>query len=205
MINAEQDLIARGQAAIPMLSSFFTGEAKNCFGVPYRILGLPLDCAIIVAGQLGPLAKPLESQLRDELRRGHRYAPGALRRIGSLEDESILVLAKCLDGDWDLSFESAATLIHYRCAGHSEVLKVTSSSKRAAYVLERVTRLNVPKTEPNQAPERTRGTGADLFSKVAGRVWLSFYVRYGISPSDLRTHLGRLLCVRHEENKHSFR
>ncbi|MFA7669320.1 MAG: hypothetical protein WCX93_08240 [Burkholderiaceae bacterium] len=57
MMDAESDLLAKGAAAVPVLASILDGTATNGFGVTNRGLGLPLRCAIEVAGRLGPQAK----------------------------------------------------------------------------------------------------------------------------------------------------
>jgi hypothetical protein len=55
MIDAEQELLALGVDAVPILASVLSGQAKNEFGVPYRVLELPLRCALEAAIRLGLL------------------------------------------------------------------------------------------------------------------------------------------------------
>lgn len=140
MLEAEHQLLSRGVESLPLLESLLMGEVKNRFGVPYRQLGLPLQCALEVAVRLGPIAKPLEPHLREELRRGNHTAAMALRSLGTLEQESIIQLAISLDGGLDLAMESATALLICGEAGHPAVLKVVSRSKAAASMLERAAR-----------------------------------------------------------------
>jgi hypothetical protein len=137
MVEAEYQLLSRGVESLPLLESLLKGEAKNRFGVPYRQLGLPLRCALEVVVRLGPIAKPLEVYLREELRHGNHTAAMALRSLGTLEQESIIQLAISLDGGLDLAMESATALLICGEAGHPAVLEVVSRSKAAASVLER--------------------------------------------------------------------
>jgi len=141
MMDAEIELLGQGLAAIPILESLFSGEAKNQFGIPYRELGLPLRCGLEVARRLGRLAKPLEAYLREELRSGNFVAAMALGALESLEDESISSLAFALNDSKsvDLPYESACALIRCGQSTHPTVTAVTSSSIRAAKVLEKVT------------------------------------------------------------------
>lgn len=135
MIEAEQELLALGEAAVPILTTLFSGEARNEFGVPYRELDLPLRCAIEVAKRLGRIAKPLEPYLRDELKRGDHSAAMALSALGDLEQETVNALAASLHGDFDLSHESAYALVCCGEAENSEVRKVVESSERASALL----------------------------------------------------------------------
>jgi len=130
MMEAEQELLALGDQALPMLESLLTGDAKNRFGVPYRSLGLPLRCTLEVARRLGPVAKPLERYLRDELKRGDHVAAMALASLGKLEEASVVELAIVLkDRGWDLSLESALALVRCGAAQHS----VCCSTSNANY------------------------------------------------------------------------
>ena len=133
MISAERELLAAGAAAVPILASIFDGTARNAFGVAYRDLGLPLRCALEVAAQLGPQAKPLEGFLVQELLNGMWPAASALGALRSLEDSSIVALASCLDSrDNDLAMESAVALIHCGETHHIEVERAASQSMQAA-------------------------------------------------------------------------
>lgn len=58
--KATAELASQKEAALLVLTSLFDGSAKNQHGIPYRELGTPLDCGLVAAGRLGPIAKPLE-------------------------------------------------------------------------------------------------------------------------------------------------
>ena len=132
MMKAEQELVAMGDQALPLLESLLTGNAKNQFGVPYRSLGLPLRCALEIARRLGPVAKPLERHLRDELKRGDHVAAMALGSLGQLEEASVVELVTILkNGNWALSLESASALVLCRAVQHSAVLKAMNESPKA--------------------------------------------------------------------------
>jgi hypothetical protein len=139
MIEAEQQLLAMGDQALPMLESLLTGEAKNRFGVPYRTLGLPLRCTLEVISRLGPVAKPLERYLRDELKNGEPVAAMALGSLGQLEEASVVELAAVLQAkNWDLSLESATALVRCGATQHSAVLKAMNESPKARDSMTRV-------------------------------------------------------------------
>ncbi len=140
MMAAEQELLALGESAVPILETFFSGEAKNEFGIPFRQLGLPLRCALEVARRLGPIAKPLENHLRSELRAGHFVAAMALGSLGSLEESSVSELALSLSGDLDMSTESAVALIKCRQVENPLVLAAASQSEKVSEVLKRTSR-----------------------------------------------------------------
>lgn len=135
MIEAEQELLALADSAVPVLVTLFNGEARNQFGVPYRKLGLPLRCGIEVAARLGRIAKPLEPYLREELQKGDRSAAMALRMLGTLEHETVTALAASLLGDLDLSHESAYALVCCEEAEDPEVRKLVESSEKAKALL----------------------------------------------------------------------
>jgi hypothetical protein len=132
MMQAEQELLELGEGAVSILATFFDGEACNEFGVPYRRLALPLRCAIEVARRLGAVAKPLELHLLEELKKGDHIAAMALGSLGALESQSVEALAQSLDGELDLSFESARALILCGEADGAPVREVLARSKRAA-------------------------------------------------------------------------
>lgn len=138
MLDAEQELLELGEAAVPVLASLFSGEACNEFGVPYRKLGLPLRCAIEVACRLGPVAKPLEPYLREEVERGDHVAAMALGMLGALEPKTVEVLAESLDAGLDLSSESARALILSHEGSSAPVVRALSRSERAAATFARV-------------------------------------------------------------------
>jgi hypothetical protein len=141
MIEAEDQLLALGGQALPILESLLTGDAKNSFGVPYRTLGLPLRCVLEVACRLGPMAKPLERLLRDELKRGNHCAAKALGSLRQLEEASVVELAAVLnDNNWDLSLESASALVQCGVAQHLVVLKATNESPKAQDAITRATK-----------------------------------------------------------------
>lgn len=147
MIDAELELAAMGATAVRELESFFTGEAKNNDGIPYRKLGLPMDCAIHVAARLGPVAKPLESHLADALRTGNPYAAMALRQLGSLSPTTSQVLAGSLGSDsFDLGLESAVALLDSGHLGNPNVEEVVARSERAQRVVLAAKRFRNSKT-----------------------------------------------------------
>lgn len=136
-IEAEKQLLVRGVDALPVLESLLKGEAKNSSGVPYRQFGRALRCALEVALRLGPVAKPLEPYMREELLHGDITAARALGSLGKLEEASIKELAASLDGDVNLSTESAAALINCGEAEHHLVSEAIAHSQRAASVMAR--------------------------------------------------------------------
>jgi hypothetical protein len=155
MLEGELQLLSGGADSLPALESLLTGEAKNRFGVPYVQLGLPLQCALEVAGRLGPVAKPLEPLLREQLRHGHHTAAMALRSLGSLERDSIFQLAASLEGDLLLATESAMALLASGETEHPAVLEVVARSKSAARMLELARRYHNrvrPRTDPDAPP-----------------------------------------------------
>lgn len=137
MMDAELELIELGLGAIPILESLFIGEARNQYGVPYRKLGLPVRCAMEVAARLGPIAKPLEPYLRDEVAMGDPAAAMCLRYMGSLEEDTVKTLVHALGGDYDMSAEAALTLIMCGTEGHPRVLAACMNSERATALFER--------------------------------------------------------------------
>jgi hypothetical protein len=140
MIEAEQELVALGDQALPVLESLLTGDAKNRFGVPYRTLGLPLRCTLEVVRRLGPVAKPLERYLRDELKSGDPVAAMALGSLGKLEEASLVELAAVLqDENSDLSLESASALVRCGATHHPAVLKAMNESQKARDSVTRAT------------------------------------------------------------------
>ncbi len=142
MIDAEKELIALGEDAIPILETFFNGSAKNRFGVPFRQLGLPMTCALETVRRIGQYSKPLESHICEELKNGNHTAAMALCSLTSIEDESVIALAECLRGDLNLASESAAALIKHNKSHHVAVLKELSESESSAHVFERVSKWN---------------------------------------------------------------
>lgn len=79
---ATHELAALGSAALPVLRAIFSGEARNDDGIPYRQLGMPVECSLVAIKLLGATARPLEPFVRAELASGHAYAEDALRAIG---------------------------------------------------------------------------------------------------------------------------
>ena len=80
--RATCELALCGQEAVPLLRSILDGSAKNEFGVAYGKLGMPIDCALVAITRLGPVAKPLEPLVRQQLSAGHPYAQDALSALG---------------------------------------------------------------------------------------------------------------------------
>jgi hypothetical protein len=154
MIEAEQELLALGDQAVPVLESLLTGDAKNRFGVPYRTLGLPLRCTLEVARRLGPVAKPLERYLRDELKSGDPVAAMALGSLGKLEEASVVELAAVLhDENWDLSLESALALVRCGAADHPAVLRAMNESQKARDSMTRATKHHDKRPSFDEGPE----------------------------------------------------
>lgn len=141
MIKAEMELIGLGRKAVPILESLFNGEARNEYGVPYRQLGLPLRCAMEVVVRMGPIAKPLEPYLRDEVATDY-VAATCLRHMGSLEEDTVLVLAHALggDGDHEMVAAAATTLVMCGAGDHPRVLAASMKSERARTWLEKARR-----------------------------------------------------------------
>jgi hypothetical protein len=138
-INGEQRLIRKGKDALPELVAFFAGEARNEFDVPYRSLGMPMRCVLETVRRLGPIAKPLESYLRAELQLDNFVAAMALGSLESLDEQSIVALAACLDKtNVDLSSESAAALIFCGQDNHPDVTAARARSSRAETTFSRV-------------------------------------------------------------------
>lgn len=135
--EAVSELASQGSQAVPALASLFDGSARNSFGIPYRQLGMPLDCGLLAARSLGTLARPLEPFLRDELRAGHPYAAAALGALGTLSDESIGVLAEALRSDPATALEAAAALSRCGATGHAAVKAAAASSTIAGKALGR--------------------------------------------------------------------
>lgn len=133
---ATADLAGRGASALPILQSLFDGTAVNRYGVAYRRLGPPLDCALVVAGQLGPLARPLEPFLRAELRSGHPYAAQTLGALCVLDEDSVVALAEAIGGtDIMMAMEAAASLVRCGALEHPAVKAAVDASATAAKVL----------------------------------------------------------------------
>jgi hypothetical protein len=132
-----QEIASRGEAALPLLQALFDGTATNRYGIAYRLLGPPLDCAIHAAGELGPLSRPLEPFLRDAVRNGNAYAPAALGALGALESETVGVLARALaSNDANLGCEAAAALIRCGFGEHPEVQRAADASPMSRRVFD---------------------------------------------------------------------
>ena len=149
--RATSELASRGADALPVLEALFSGQAKNERGVPYLSLWMAVDCGLVAAARLGALAKPLEAHLRAALRQGHHYAAPALGALGSLDEESIVALARALDdGKIDMAFESAFALIRCDALQHASVKQIVSKSSGAGKTLERVSKWVAKHQLPNQ-------------------------------------------------------
>jgi hypothetical protein len=133
MMDAEMELIAMGDGAVPLLRDFFTGTAKNAQGVAYRNMPLPLRCALEVCCRLGPLARPLEGYLIAELEAGHWVAASALESLGEVSEEAIKALAANIDpkagpnSSIDLAFQSAQALARLGATQHPSVLQAVEA------------------------------------------------------------------------------
>jgi hypothetical protein len=152
MLDAELQLVNGGADSLPVLESLFKGDAKNCFGVPYAQLGLPLQCALEVVRRLGPIAKPLEPYLREQLRCGNLTAAMALGSLGTLEQDSITQLAVSLEDRPDLAMESGMALLVCGEGDHPMVLKIASGSSASARMLESA-RAYYKRVRPSAAPD----------------------------------------------------
>ena len=137
---ATAELASLGVGAIQILQRLFSGEARNSFGVPYRQLGMPMDCGLVAAGRLGPVAKPLEHYLREALTAGHVYAAEALGKLGFLDELSIEALADTLAVNDGISFESAHALVRSGHTKHPAVVKAVQGSPWAAARIEQAAR-----------------------------------------------------------------
>ncbi|MDR3417731.1 MAG: hypothetical protein P4L83_16255 [Nevskia sp.] len=138
MVQAELELIAKGQDAVPILESLLSGEAKNDLGIPYRDLGLPLRCALEIISRLGPTARAVEPLVRQELRAGHFAAAQALSSFESVQEDSIIELAAHLGQGGDIGWESAAAILQLGVESHPAVRAVIEGSRQAAKELSRV-------------------------------------------------------------------
>ncbi|WP_312319878.1 hypothetical protein [Stenotrophomonas sp.] len=141
MIEAEIELLAMGEASIPILETLFNGEACNDEGVPYRNFGLPLRCAMEVANRLGPIAKPLEHHLRAEVPIWGHPAAACLSGLGTLEEETTVVLANALrSSDVLLVSEAAYTLIRNGAGEHPAVAAALAESERAKLFFDKASK-----------------------------------------------------------------
>jgi len=126
-LEGEQKLVEGGPASVGKLTDFFTGEAKNEFGVEYRKLGQAMICALETAKRLGSVAKSLEPYLREQVLAGKHTAAMALAALGTLEEASVQVLATAMGApNLDLAAESAAALL--ACGQSSHPAFVTAMS-----------------------------------------------------------------------------
>ncbi len=129
-------LLGKGQGAVPLLHSFFTGKARTASGLPCRDLRQALICAVEVAARLGERAKPLESHLRELAGRHSDVAIRALGRLGSLEEASVAVLTDIVTGDSGgdllMAYEAAASLLRCGLRDHPLVVQACAESSQAA-------------------------------------------------------------------------
>lgn len=139
--TATHQLAAQGAQAVPVLRAILDESLRNRWRVPYASLGEVVSCALVVCGQLGPVAVELESLVRLRLLPQTTgcatYAASALGRMGAKEPETIGALAACLDADADLAAEAALALAAIGALAHPLVVEVASRSPRAAAVLRR--------------------------------------------------------------------
>jgi hypothetical protein len=78
---ATNELTSYGRGAVPLLRAILDGSAVNRNGVPYRRLGMPVDCALVTVKMLGPAANSLRKLVQAEVDAGHPYAEAALRAL----------------------------------------------------------------------------------------------------------------------------
>ncbi len=169
MMEAEIELLALKEGAVPILESLLSGEAKDRSGVPWRERGLPLRCALEVARRLGPVAKRLEPYLREQLKAGHAVAAMALRSLQTLDEASIAQLAESLANtdDIDLPSESAAALIDCGYSDHPLVVAARSRSEKAAWVFARMARyLAGERSGENKERAQEISTKASVFYSI---------------------------------------
>lgn len=79
---ATNELASYGERAVPLLRAILDGSAVNQYGVPYRRLGMPVDCALVTVKMLGPTAGSLRELVQAEVGASHPYAEAALRALG---------------------------------------------------------------------------------------------------------------------------
>lgn len=79
--KATHELASYREAAMPLLRAILDGTAVNENGVPYRRLGVPIDCALVTIRMLGKIAFPLQGLVQAEVKRGHPYARAALTAL----------------------------------------------------------------------------------------------------------------------------
>lgn len=128
MMEAEQELLTRGEACVSVLTAILDNTATNAFGVAYGRLGLPRQCAQEMAVRLGPNAKPLERLLTTDASNGHTTAVRALAALGSLEAASVKALVENMtSADFELAEESARALVK---TGHAGVAKAAATTRR---------------------------------------------------------------------------
>jgi len=135
MVDAERELASLGEAAIGRLETLFNGSSRNQWGVPYRNLGLPLQCALEVAVRLGPAAKPLESYIAAELP-SSETAARALGVLSSLAPSSVDALARALEADFTVASEAARALVRQGAHRSALVNKIEQRSAAAHKHLE---------------------------------------------------------------------
>jgi hypothetical protein len=135
MMEAEQEIIALGDGAIPRLVGLFDGSSKNEWATPYRALGLPLRCALEMVVRLGPVAKPLEAFVAAELP-ASETAARALGALGELAPSSIDALAQALGGDMFVASEAAVALVRCKEDNAPVVVRAIKRSDAARKHLE---------------------------------------------------------------------
>ncbi|MGH6760833.1 MAG: hypothetical protein ACRECW_04475 [Phyllobacterium sp.] len=135
MLEAERELISSGEAAVKRLEALFDGSSRNNWDVPYRKLGLPLQCALEVVVRLGPIAKPLEPYIVAELPNSE-VAARALGALNSLAPSSVYALAMTLNADQLVASEAALTLVKHGQDRDPSVNRVASRSAAAQRHLE---------------------------------------------------------------------
>ena len=127
-LEAERELISLGDAALGRLEALFNGTSRNRWGIPYRNLGLTLQCALEVATRLGPVAKPLEPFLAAELP-NCETAARALGALGNLTPPSVDALVMALEADFFVASEAALALV--KC-GQDRILLVKRVEEQCA-------------------------------------------------------------------------
>lgn len=140
MMDAEEDILALGDDAIPRLIGLFDGSSRNEWGTPYRALGLPLRCALELVVRLGPSGKPLESFVIAELP-ACEAAARALGALGELAPSSVHALAKALGADMFVASEAAMALVRCKQDRAPVVDQAVEQSSEARQHLETARRM----------------------------------------------------------------
>lgn len=137
-LDGERQLVEAGEASIVRLSAFFSGEARNQFGIEYRALGQAMTCALETSKRLGALAKPLEPYLREQLIAGNHTAAMALGALGTLEEATVEALTASMEAyqnHIDLAAEAANALLACGKASHPAFIAAKSRLPESSFIV----------------------------------------------------------------------